>query len=42
VVTLWKSFDKAIPKTLVIGKKRVKPTLIESITAVLSVKSPRM
>ncbi len=35
VVTLWKSFDKAIPKTLVIGEQRVKPTLIESLRAVL-------
>jgi len=35
VMTLWNSFDKSIPKTLVVGEKREKPALLDSIKAVL-------
>jgi quinone-modifying oxidoreductase subunit QmoC len=35
VTKLWKSFDKTIPTTLHIGAQTKKPTLIESIKAVL-------
>jgi quinone-modifying oxidoreductase, subunit QmoC len=35
VTKLWKSFDKSIPTTLHIGAQTKKPTLIESIKAVL-------
>ncbi len=35
VTKLWKSFDKTIPTTLHIGEKRQKPSLLESIKAVV-------
>jgi len=35
VTTLWKSFGPAVPTTLYVGEKPAKPTLLESIKAVV-------